>query len=401
MQAPKNLWSKLIKAFLVVALLTAIIVAVVISSRSSSGMKGGAITTNGLECAAIGKSIVDAGGSVADVAVATIICEGITCPQSSGLGGGFLLTIYIKSTGSIETLNAREVAPKLATSTMFVGNDTSSQRGGLAVAVPGELKGLWELHQKYGKLKWEKLIEPNIKLAREGHKVSPYLARIFSGAQNDLLAEPSLREIYIDPKTNQTYKLDELIKRPKLANTLEIIAKEGVKALYGINGTFTAILAAEIRERGGIITEEDFLDYQVRWRSPVSGLLNDNSTFYTMPLPSNGAIIIFIMNLLKEYDLKDDALSYHRITEAFKFAYAKRSLLGDEPTDEVKEMMRSLTDSAYADEIRKLIRDDRTSEDFEYYGARYENQDDHGTAHISILMPNGDAIAATATINYL
>lgn len=107
-----------------------------------------------------------------------------------------------------------------------------------------------------------------------------------------------------------------------------------------------------------------------------------------------------MMNLLKDYDLKHDALSYHRITEAFKFAYAKRSLLGDEPTDEIKEMMLNLTSLEYANEIRKLINDDRTSEDYEYYGAKYENKEDFGTAHISILMPNGDAISATATINY-
>lgn len=105
--------------------------------------------------------------------------------------------------------------------------------------------------------------------------------------------------------------------------------------------------------------------------------------------------------MLKDFDLKHDALSYHRITEAFKFAYAKRSLLGDEPSDEIKEMMANLTSLEYAEEVRKLINDERTSEDFSYYGAKYENREDHGTAHISILMPNGDAVAATATINYL
>ena len=83
--------------------------------------------------------------------MATLICEGITCPQSGGLGGGFLLTIYIKEKGTIETLDAREVAPKLATKNMFDNNLGASLEGGLAIAVPGELKGLWELHQKYGK----------------------------------------------------------------------------------------------------------------------------------------------------------------------------------------------------------------------------------------------------------
>lgn len=100
-----------------------------------------------------------------------------------------------------------------------------------------------------------------------------------------------------------------------------------------------------------------------------------------------------MLNLLKDYDLKHDALSYHRIVEAFKFAYGKRTLLGDEPTDEIKEIMRNLTSVDYANEIRKLISDEKTSEDFEFYGAKFESKEDRGTAHISILMPNGDAVS--------
>ncbi|CRL08032.1 CLUMA_CG020993, isoform A [Clunio marinus] len=390
------------KATVLLLILGGSIFAIVYATLNSSSSESsqGAIAANGIECAAIGKEIYKAGGNVADVAVATVLCEGITCPQSSGLGGGFLLTIYIKETGTVETLNAREVAPKLATPDMFVNDSSASVRGGKAVAVPGELKGLWELHQKYGKLPWAELVQPSIKLARDGHVVSPYLQNIFSRNENSIRNEPTLKEIYINPLTNRSYALNEYIKRPKLAETLEIIAREGADAIYG-RGSLAIGLINDIRERGGIITDEDLLDYQVRWRYPVSTTLNDNSTFHTFPLPSNGAITPFILNLLKDYDLKHDSLSYHRIVEAFKFAYAKRSLLGDEPTDEIKELMRNLTDIQYAEEIRELINDEKTSDDFEYYGARYENQEDHGTAHISILMPNGDAVAVTSTINYL
>ena len=250
-------------AFLVIAVISGIIVGVYFATRKNDDevIASAAIVTNGIECAAIGKSIVDAGGNVADVAVATIICEGITCPQSSGLGGGFLLTIYIKEKGTIETLNAREVAPKLATETMYVNDPQGSVKGGKAVAVPGEIKGLWELHQKYGNLSWSALVEPNIKLAREGHVVSPYLSKVFANNENGLFAEPSLREIYINPNTNKTYKLNEVIKRTKLAETLEVLAKEGANALYG-GGSLVKGLVQEIADRGGIITEEDFLDYK-------------------------------------------------------------------------------------------------------------------------------------------
>lgn len=250
------------RAALLAVLLGAVIAIVVVTTinREKSVEGSGAIATNGIECAAIGKSIVEAGGTAGDVAVAVIICEGITCPQSSGLGGGFLLTIYTKATGKVETLNAREIAPKLATSDMYVNDPQGSVRGGKAVAVPGELKGLWELHQRYGKLPWSKLIEPNIKLAREGHIVSPYLEWIFEDA-SDLYGEPSLREIYINPATNQSYKLNDVIKRPKLAETLEKIAKEGADLLYG-GGPVAQELVREIKARGGVMTDEDLLDYR-------------------------------------------------------------------------------------------------------------------------------------------
>lgn len=246
----------------IAAVISGIVAGLFVTNRKSNDKANtAAIATNGIECAAIGKSIVDAGGNVADVAVATIICEGITCPQSSGLGGGFLLTIYIKENQTIETLNAREVAPKLATSTMFVDDPQGSERGGKAVAVPGEVKGLWELHQKYGKLPWVQLIEPNIKLARDGHIVSPYLYNIFANSEDDLLAEQTLRDVFIDPSTNKTYKLNEVIKRTKLAETLEVIAREGADSIYG-GGSLAKGLIQEITDRGGIITEEDLLDYK-------------------------------------------------------------------------------------------------------------------------------------------
>jgi Gamma-glutamyltranspeptidase len=93
----------------------------------------GGVSTNGLECAKIGADILKQGGSAADAAIAALFCEGVACPQSMGLGGGFLMTIYHKDTGLVETVNARETAPALATETMFVGNPEAAITGGLAI----------------------------------------------------------------------------------------------------------------------------------------------------------------------------------------------------------------------------------------------------------------------------
>lgn len=266
-------------------------------------------------------------GSAADAAIAVLLCEGVTCPQSTGLGGGFVLTIYKKNEGKVETLIARDVAPLVATEDMFV-NDTEV-KGPRSIAVPGELKGYWELHKKYGNLPWARLFQPTIELCRKGHIVSEYLAGILSKRRNVVLNSPTLSEIYVDPETKDVYQKGKLVKRIKLAETLELIAKEGADTLYN-NGTLAQMLLKDIKNEGGILTTEDFMAYNVRWEKPATVNLIKNRTLYSVSLPGSGAMVAFIMNILNGH-LNDGPTvkSMHRIAEAFKFAYAKRSELAD------------------------------------------------------------------------
>lgn len=322
-------------------------------------------------------------------------------PQSTGLGGGFHMTIYIKSKNLVECLDAREVAPKLASETMFVNNSKASLEGGLSIAVPGELKGMWELHEKYGKLPWKKLIEPVIKLCREGHEVTEYLARVLRVKEKDIKEIPSLREIFVNPETGEIWNAGDKLKRLALAETLEVIAEEGADTIYKM-GKIGRQLLEDIKDFGGILTEEDFTDYKVKWLKPVEATLKEGQKLYSMPLSGSGAILVFIMNLLKGYDLKRDALSYHRIIESYKLAYARRSELADPDfVESAKVLVQNLTNPEYADMLRRKIDDTKSFSNIDYYGGHFVSPDDHGTAHISILAPNGDAISATGTINYI
>lgn len=266
------------------------------------------------------------GGSAADAAIAALICEGVTCPQSTGLGGGFVLTIFTKATGKVETLIARDVAPLAATRDMF-GNATTVS-GGKSITVPTELKGYWELHKKYGKLPWARLFKPTIDLCRNGHVVSGYLERILK-RKEDVVIATSLSNIYINPKTNKIYQKGEYIKRLELANTLELIAKEGADTLYN-NGTLAQNLVRDIQENGGIITVDDFSKYEVRWEDALSAKLKDNKTLYTISAPGSGPLIVFMMNILNDYLPHGKSVeSFVRIAEVFKYAYARRSRLAD------------------------------------------------------------------------
>lgn len=130
-------------------------------------------------------SMLSRGGGVVDAAIAALFCTGIVTAQSSGIGGGFLMNLYLHDTRESITLNAKEVAPSGVYDDMFP--DRQSYLDGVqAIGVPGEVKGYWELHQKYGKLEWKELIEPSIKICEEGFPMSLHMAdNIFDSMRND------------------------------------------------------------------------------------------------------------------------------------------------------------------------------------------------------------------------
>lgn len=115
------------------------------------------------------------GGNIFDATIATLLCNGITTAQSMGIGGGFLMNVYLNDEKKSFTVNAKETAPLSATDDMF---DTREDYydGPLAIGVPGEIKGYWELHKKYGQKTWKSLVEPTIKICEEGFKLSKHMS---------------------------------------------------------------------------------------------------------------------------------------------------------------------------------------------------------------------------------
>lgn len=246
------------------------------------------------------------------------------------------------------------------------------------------------------------MFDPVIELCRKGHKVSDYLANILRNKKQTVISSPTLAEIYVNPKTNDVYQAGDLVKRNKLADTLEILKNEGADSMYN-NGTIAKLIVQDIQNNGGIITIEDFMRYKVRWEQPLTVPLKNNKTLYSIRLPGTGALVAFIMNVLNDYlPAEQSVTSMQRMAEAMKFAYAMRSELGDGRfVGSAFELMKNLTDYNFAMEIRKKISDIRTHNDVEFYGAQFSSKPDMGTSHINIIAPNGDAISATGTINTL
>ncbi|KAJ8923080.1 hypothetical protein NQ315_001632 [Exocentrus adspersus] len=360
------------------------------------------VVTNGNHCAEIGTSIMAKGGNAVEAAIAASLCEGVASPESMGLGGGFLMTIYNKTTGEVFAINSREVAPAAASENMYAGNETLSQIGGLAVAVPGELVGYWTLYQRFGgNLPWRDLLQPTIDLCRNGVLLNTRAETVLRNNKQHILNDPVLSDTFINPSTNEPYVEGDYVQRPRLAKTLETIAEEGGYALH--NGSLTEAFVQDIRDRGGIITADDLLNYKPEWLEPITTTFYRNDTLYTIPLPGSGVILTFMLNILDSFvDLNDfySVTTHQRIVEAFKFGYGRRTELGDPNHVDVQALVANLTSKAYAEDIRSLIYDNQTFQDPLYYGADTATVEDHGTAHISVLAPNGDAVSITSTINF-
>ncbi|ESO97810.1 hypothetical protein LOTGIDRAFT_152913 [Lottia gigantea] len=346
------------------------------------------------------------GGSTVDAAIATLLCVGLANSMSTGIGGGHFMTIYKRTSKKVYTINAREMAPSAATQEMF--KTKSSEKGGLAIAVPGQLMGMWQAYKIGGKLPWKDLFKPAISLCKNGIPVS---STLMSAMHSELRKNPpaNLRKLFTNPDTKTYYKAGEKMKRPELARTLEAVANEGVKAFY--NGSLTDVISKEIKDAGGIITSDDLRNYVATVDDPVSIKLYDGITVYSPPPPSTGAVFQYVLNILNGYKMvpsdfetKTQTLTEHRIIEAFKFAFARRSTLGDpevgtaEFKHNISQIVSDLTNLNYGETTRYKINDNKTFK-YKHYHPAFSLTETHGTTHLSLLGPNGDAVAITSTVN--
>ncbi|XP_029650880.1 glutathione hydrolase 1 proenzyme-like isoform X3 [Octopus sinensis] len=354
-------------------------------------------------CTEIGVEILRKNGSAVDAAIATILCVGLINFQSCGIGGGHVMTIYIRKDKNFTSILGREVAPGFATEDMY-DHGASSRYGGLAIAVPGEISGLWEAHQRYGKLDWKVLFQPAIKMCREGYPVSPDTVKSLNRIKDYLQNFTELRNFLWNNETNNWFKAGEIIKNPKLGDTLEKIAEGGVDAFY--DSKLSKDIVADIKDGGGNITLEDLKNYKARVEDAVSFTFSSGHSIYSTRLPSSGPVLLYILNILDGYNYtinkvtnKDKATAYHRMIEAFKFAYAARSRMGDKDfVANMTELVRNITDRSYGDEIRSRINDSRTF-NYSYYGPAFTIRDYIGTSHLCLLGPSGDAVSITSTVN--
>ncbi|BFZ59648.1 hypothetical protein YB2330_000662 [Saitoella coloradoensis] len=357
----------------------------------------GAVAAEVETCSDIGVQILKDGGNAVDAAIAAGICVGSINMFSSGIGGGGFMMIRHQN-GSAHNINFREAAPALAHKWMYEGNPKASQIGALAVGVPGEVAGYGAAHALYGKLPWNILIEPSVKLAREGILVQKDLASRLKLLEEDFLADPAWRTV-VAPNGTLLAEGD-MMYRLNYSNTLERIASHGPSAFYKkpIASHIVDFLAA----RGGILTLDDMASYEAKVEEPIKGWYHGREVL-TCRAPCSGPVLLEALNIVEGLDLKNvgyTPLGAHYLVEAMKWASAGRTELGDyvegDPDNSVR--IAELLTKEWAAKARANISSDETY-GWEHYGPKYDFVENHGTTHLSVVDKDGMAASITSTVN--
>ncbi|PHU08162.1 Gamma-glutamyltranspeptidase 3 [Capsicum chinense] len=348
-------------------------------------------------CSEIGISMLKIGGHAVDAAVATALCLGVVNPMASGIGGGGFMVVRSSSTSEVQAIDMRETAPLAASQNMY-NNGKSKLDGALAMGVPGELAGLHAAWAKNGRLPWKTLVQPAIKLARDGFVIAPYLANYIVKKAKLILKDPGLRQIFAPE--GKLLRAGDICHNLELSHSLELISEQGPEAFY--NGEVGEKLVEDVKRAGGILTMDDLRNYKVE----IPEAVTFNAMGYTivgMPPPSSGTVAIsMILKILEGYESSNaskGSLGLHRMIEAMKHMLAIRMNLGDPDFVNISSTVTDMLSTSFAKEIRRKIFDNTTFPP-EYYLPRWSQLRDHGTAHFCIVDADRNAVSMTSTVNY-
>jgi len=333
-------------------------------------------------------------------------------PESSGIGGGAFVLVYRAKEKKVYALDARERAPSSISPAAYMKDGRAvaelSQRGGLAVAVPGEVRGLGEMVRRWGALPFRRCVEPALKLAAKGFPVSTHLARSLASLdqpRGDGPVAASDRK-FLEMFANKPLQAGDTWRRPDLAWTLGKL-RAGADAFY--KGEVASEIVSSVRAAGGVITAGDLAAYATVDRTPVETSYRGLRVLSMPPSSSGGVALIETLGILAArnpngFDAarepRGSAAQLHVLAEAFKHAFADRArFLGD--TDFVVVDVGHLTAPGYHAELARRIKPGAVlaRDGYGTPGPQPEPRKDAGTTHLSVIDAEGNAVALTTTIN--
>lgn len=364
-------------------------------------------------CSKMGRQILQNGGNAADAAVTVALCIGLINSHSSGIGGGGFIVSW--QGDEALSIDARETAPKSAHKHMYEHLPLLAQFGGLAVAVPGELAGLYELHTSHGSgnMSWAQLIEPVVELNRKGWEAPEIWISSLHRIHRDLLRRvPLLRDKwdFIFRENGEVVEVGDWITRPAYADTLELIAQNGSSAVfYDPEGPIAPKLAQRASECGGIITADDFAAYTVKSSRALRYTFKEGDDQYELATTGgvlSGLALIAGLNFYSELAKAEpsslDHLNSHRLIEAMKWTASARSNLGDHNATFFLCLVDKFLSQKWVQKLLKLGKySDNTTFLWDHYEPKFQLTEPKGTAHFSVVDANGGAVAMTTTVNLI
>ena len=371
--------------------------------RSKQGM---AVSAHPLASEA-GLAVLKQGGNAVDAAAATALAISVVEPFSAGIGGGGFLLLRRAETGTVQALDFRERAPKLATRDMYLDKQgkvrpRASLDGHLAAGIPGTVAGLYTVQREYGKLPWAAVVAPAIALAENGFPVSSRFTKAVKGRQDTIQKNPAARQVFT--KGGILYQPGELLVQRDLALTLRKIS-QNPQSFY--TGDIARAIASDMAKNGGLITLEDLKNYTPIWRNPVCGNFRTYEICAMSPPSSGGVHLLQILNILGDTDLKKlgpkNPDTLHLMAESMRIAYADRSeYLGD--PDFVSVPVKALTSKNYAKLRRSQIQMSKAKPSIEVKAIDGETlnrfvYESPETTHLTVVDKERNVVSLTFTVN--
>lgn len=337
--------------------------------------------------------VLQNGGSAADAAVVAALVAGVASPTSSGIGGGGFAVGWNPKTGPY-VIDFRETGPQALTRDAFEERPLKRERSGALIGVPGEIRGLYALHQKAGTKRWSELVQIAADRANKGFPVEQHLGSMLAYAQAKMQKLPGFGGVFYPG--GKAALTGSRLTHPALGRTLGRIAAEGPQAFY--TGAIAEDLVKTAQEYGGSLSLDDLAGYTPKERE-VLRVEYEGYEVLTMPPPSAGGLMM--VQTLKMFSadslraLGHGSPAYqHLLAEALRGAVADRmQFLGDPEHTQID--LDALLDDARLEKRRAKIVLDRT------HSIPRFKLEEKGTHALVTADRGGHVISLTTTINHL
>ncbi|MCC4116837.1 gamma-glutamyltransferase [Aromatoleum toluclasticum] len=351
------------------------------------------------------------GGSAVDAAITAALVLNVVEPQSSGIGGGGFLVHHDARRGRTSAWDGRETAPRAVDEDLFLTQQGDKMAfydavvGGRSVGVPGLLRMFAEIHARHGRMPWQRLFLPAIRLAAEGFPVSPRLHSLIA-QDRFLIRDPAARRFFFDAE-GRPLAQGATLRNPALAEVLRTVAEQGADAFYAGPIARDIVAAVASAPNPGALSSEDLAGYRAVERTPLCGPYRAYRVC-GMPPPSSGAATVLAMlGMLERFRLADippdSAFAAHLFSEAGSLAFADRDAWYGDPAAMPLAPARLLARDYLDGRARQIRLADslgraRPGMPGKAVAPRAVNVEQPATSHVSIVDAAGNAVSMTASI---